>query len=105
MKTAIHLFASAALASLSLFGADAAAGKALFASKCQGCHGPTGQGNPAIAKGMKVTLRPLGSKEVQAKPDAELKKIITGGIGKMKPAVGVSDAQAGDIVAFTRTLK
>ena len=68
------------------------------------CHGADGGGNPAIAKVLKVTLRHLGSKEVQAKNDAELKKEATEGVGKMKP-VKLTAKQADDVVAFIRTLK
>jgi hypothetical protein len=50
-------------------------------------------------------MPPLASKEVQAKPDAELKKVILEGKGKMKAVAGVTEKQAGDIVAFVRTLK
>jgi hypothetical protein len=52
-----------------------------------------------------VTLPPLASKEVQAKSDAELKKVILSGKGKMKPVSGITEKQAGDVVAFVRTLK
>jgi len=42
----------------SLYGtawaADAAAGKAIFASKCKTCHGADGQGNPGMAKVLKT---------------------------------------------------
>ena len=44
---------------------DAQAGKAVYDSKCKICHGANGEGNPAIAKTLKVTFRPLASKEVQ----------------------------------------
>jgi hypothetical protein len=53
---------------------------------------------------LKVTMRPLGSAEVQAKSDDDLKKDITAGNGKMKPQ-SVSAKQADDLVAFLRTLK
>lgn len=92
-----------------LFGAvqafaGAAEGKAVFDSKCKSCHGADGSGNPAIAKMMKVTMKPLGSAEVQARSDAELKKDITQGTGKMKPQ-SLTAKQADDVVAFIRTLK
>ena len=80
-------------------------GKATFASRCQSCHGPNGEGKPAIAKMFNVTIPALGSKEVQSKSDADLKKIITAGQGKMKPISGLSDGDASDVVAFLRTLK
>ncbi len=83
---------------------DAAAGKALYEKTCKPCHGPTGAGNPAIAKSLGVTLKPLGSKEVQAKSDDELKKSMLGGYGKKKPIKTLDDAKIKDISAYVRTL-
>lgn len=79
-------------------------GKAVYDQHCKMCHGMNGEGNPGIAKMMKVTLKPLGSKEVQAKSDAELKKYITDGVGKMKGVKGLSDAQVNDVIAYVREL-
>jgi mono/diheme cytochrome c family protein len=92
------------IAGASLAYAGVPEGKALYDKSCKGCHGAEGKGNPGIAKAMKVTMRPLGSKEVQAKSDADLKKDITQGTGKMKPVASVAK-QADDVVAFVRTLK
>ncbi|MGA2183144.1 MAG: cytochrome c [Bryobacteraceae bacterium] len=103
----MRVFLTASILALALAGsalADAAAGKALYMTKCKGCHGASGEGNPQIAKMLTVTLRPLASKAVQAKSDADLKKDSTAGTGKMKP-VKLTDAEAGDVVAFLRTLK
>jgi hypothetical protein len=52
-----------------------------------------------------VTMHPLGSKEIQAKADADIKKTITTGHGKMKPVTGLTEEQVSDIVSFVRTLK
>ena len=93
------------LASTMLASAGASEGKALFASKCQSCHGANGEGKPAIAKMFNATIHPLGSKEVQSKSDADIKKIITEGQGKMKPISGLSGGDVNDIIAFLRTLK
>ena len=94
-----------AILSAGLLLAGAPEGKELYTSKCAPCHGPNGEGKAAIAKMFNVTLPPLASKEVQAKSDADLKKVITGGKGKMKPVAGITDPQASDIVAYVRTLK
>ena len=93
------------IVSAGLLYAGAPEGKELFTAKCQACHGANGEGKAAIAKMFNVTMPPLASKEVQAKSDAELKKVILSGKGKMKPVAGVTEKQAGDIVAFVRTLK
>jgi mono/diheme cytochrome c family protein len=85
--------------------AAAADGKVVFDTKCKACHGADGAGNPGIAKMLKVTMRGLGSAEVQAKSDADLKKDITAGNGKMKPVAGLAAKQLDGLVAYVRTLK
>jgi mono/diheme cytochrome c family protein len=87
------------------WGADVAAGKKAYAEKCASCHGANGEGKDTIAKVMKIEFKHLGSKEVQAKSDADLKKIITEGTGKMKPVKDVNAKMADDLVAYIRTLK
>ena len=92
------------VAGMPLFAAgDAATGKDAYMKKCASCHGPDGLGKDAIAQMMKIKFTPLGSKEVQAKSDADLKKIPLEGTGKMKPVKDVDDKMAEDIVAFIRT--
>ena len=87
-----------------LAAGDVQAGKAVYDSKCKICHGAEGEGNPAIAKTLKVEFKPLGSKAIQAKTDAEFKKQITAGGGKMQPVKGLSDKQIQDVIAFIRSL-
>jgi mono/diheme cytochrome c family protein len=88
-----------------MWAADAAAGKDVFGKKCAGCHGANGEGKDSIAKAMKIEFRPLGSNEVQAKSDADLKKFILEGSGKMKPVKDIDAKVAEDIVAYLRTLR
>lgn len=78
--------------------AGAPEGKAIYDTKCKACHKADGSGMAAMK------MRALGSAEVQAKSDADLKKDITAGNGKMK-AQSVTPAQADDLVAYIRTLK
>jgi len=89
----------------SAWAADAAAGQAVYDKKCKTCHGPTGEGNPGMAKVLGTTITPLGSDEVQKMSDADLKKVVTQGKGKMKPVAGLSDADLDNVVAHVRTLK
>jgi mono/diheme cytochrome c family protein len=103
-RTFTLVIAICAAAAVSL-AADAAAGKAVFDKSCKSCHGADGSGNPNIAKMMKVEMRPLGSAEVQAQSDDDLKKIVTDGKGKMRPVASVSGKSADDVVAYVRTLK
>ena len=99
--TVVALF----LASASTAFGGAAEGKDLYAKKCRACHGAEGQGNPGMAKMLKVEIRHLGSKEVQGRPDEEIRKIVTTGTGKMKAVEGLSADQVKDVVAFLRTIK
>jgi|ERR1041385_878927 len=101
--------ASIALSAILLYtlptmAADTAAGKDLFAKKCATCHGAAGEGKDAIAKMFQVEMKPLASKEVQAKTDADLKKTVLEGTGKMKPVKDIDAKSADDIVAYVRTL-
>ncbi len=99
------LFAVAlALPLAAVSGGDAEKGKALYGSKCAMCHGAGGEGKDAMAKALKVEFKHLGSKEVQAKKDPELKKDIAEGNGKMKP-VKLTDEETANVIAFLRTLK
>lgn len=101
LTTFIALGIFAALAS----AADAKAGATAYDKSCKSCHGTDGAANPAIAKMMKVEMRDLKSAEVQAMSAADIKKIITDGMGKMKPTAGVTGAAADDIAAFVKTMK
>jgi mono/diheme cytochrome c family protein len=87
------------LCSTGAWAADAAAGKATYGTKCRSCHGAEGEGNPSIAKMMKVELKPLGSST------ADVKKIVTEGQGKMKPVAGVAGADLDNVVAYVHSLK
>jgi len=66
---------------------------------------PASRTKLALAKILKVELRPLGSSEVQAKSDEELRRNISEGTGKMKPVTGLSEVDLANLVAFVRTLK
>ena len=85
--------------------ADAKAGKATYEKACQSCHGPDGTPKEAIARMMKVEMKDLKSAEVQDIKDEDMKKIITGGKGKMRPITSVSGAAVDDVAAYVHTLK
>lgn len=98
MKTIVCFIALA----LPALAADAAAGKAIYDTKCKTCHAPDGTGNPGLGKALKVTWVALGA---TTKTDAEIKTIVTAGAGKMKPVAGVAGADLDNVVAFVRTFK
>ena len=104
MKTTL-IATTVLIASAGLSWAGAAEGKEVYTAKCAVCHGPNGEGKPAMAKMLNATMPALASKEVQAKTDAQLQAVILKGQGKMKPIAGVTEKQAADVVAFVRTLK
>lgn len=84
---------------------DAAAGKTVYTAKCASCHGKNGEGNKNLEKALKVPIRDLGSKEVQAKSDEQLAKESSEGVGKMRPVKGLSEQDVANVVAFIRSLK
>ncbi len=89
---------------LPTFSLAADTGPELFKGKCQMCHGPNGNASTPMAKNMK--LRDLGSADVQAQSDTDLKNIIDKGKAKM-PAFGskLSSTQIDDLVKYIRSLK
>lgn len=73
-------------------------GRTLYQSTCTGCHGPDGD------RVSGVTL--AGGAFKRAASDDAVVRIITGGInGTSMPASKFSDAEAGAIVAYLRTMK
>jgi len=84
---------------------DATAGKAAYDKSCKSCHGAEGAPNPGMAKAMKVDMKALSSSEVQGTSDADLKKIITDGKGKMKPVKSVAGKDIDNVIAYVRSLK
>ena len=80
--------------------ADPAAGKAVYDRACKSCHGADGSGTPAVAKAMKVDF-----KDIRQLSDADLKKAVAEGFGKMKPVSSVNAAQTDDVIAYLHSLK
>ena len=105
MRTLITTFALIGVSAVAGLAADAKAGQAVYDKSCKSCHGSDGTANPAIAKMLKVEIKDLKSAEVQGMSDADLKKVITEGSGKMKPVKTVSGGDADNVVTYIRSLK
>jgi len=106
MKTLVVLILMAVvlISVTPLIAADTAAGKDLYGKKCASCHGANGEGKEAIAKMFNVEMKPLTSKDVLSKSDADLKKAMLEGSGKMKAVKDLDAKGADDIVAYLRSL-
>jgi cytochrome c len=94
-----------AITAVSGLAADATAGKAVYDAKCKTCHAPDGTGNQGLAKALKATIKPMSDPSIQSKSDADLKMVVTAGLGKMKPVSGVAGADLDNVIAFVRTFK
>ena len=105
MRIIFTILTLACLSGAVASAADAKAGQATYERSCKTCHGPDGTANPAIAKMMKVDMQDLKSAAVQGMSDDDIKKVITGGKGKMKPVTSVSGPALDDVVAYLRSLK
>ena len=105
MRTILTILTLVCLSGAATFAADAKAGQAAYEKSCKSCHGPDGTPNPAIAKMMKVEMKDLKSSEVQAMSNDDVKKIIAGGKGKMRPVTSVSGSALDDVAAYIHTLK
>jgi len=93
------------VAGFALAAGDPAAGKAVYDKACKSCHGADGAGNANIAKMMKVEMKSLAAPAVQARSDADLKKVIEEGEGKMKPVKTVAGKDVDNVIAYVRSLK
>lgn len=105
MRNVLMPLALLAIAVTNAFAADAAAGKAVYDRGCKACHGADGKANPAVAQMMHVEIKDLKSPDVQSMSDADIKKIITDGKGKMSPIKSVTGKQLDDVVAYVKSLK
>jgi mono/diheme cytochrome c family protein len=81
------------LPATAIFAADAAAGKAVFDTKCKACHG-------ADAKGGAMDKAPIAGKT-----EADTKAAVEKGKGKMKPVATVSGAALDNVAAYVASLK
>jgi mono/diheme cytochrome c family protein len=84
--------------------ADVEAGKALYAKFCQKCHGPQGEGVPRMYQLVGAKLVPLTSPQTQGRSDADIKKNMLEGIGKMEVVEDLTPQQADKILSFVRSL-
>lgn len=100
MRTILNMAAIAALSCTAVFGADAAAGKAVYDKSCKSCHGATGTPPAGMAKAM-------GIKDFTTTPydDAAIKTAVSAGKGKMKPVAGVTGPSLDNVSAYVQGLK
>ena len=98
-------FALIGILAVTGLAADPKAGQAIYVKSCKSCHGSDGTPNAAIAKMLKVEMKDLKSAEVQGMSDADIKKIVSEGKGKMKPVKTVSGGDADNVAAYILSLK
>ena len=109
VKTQLRVLMSGCLLTVAAgsyaWSADAKAGKATYDKLCVSCHGADGKGNPAMAKALGEKGLNIVAKDVQAKKDDELLKVIVEGAGKM-PASGknLSQQEQKDVLSYMRSL-
>jgi mono/diheme cytochrome c family protein len=84
---------------------DTTAGKAVYSNKCMICHGANGEGATGYAKALGLDPARLSSDRVQKKTDAELKKIILEGSGKMKPRKDLSEIDINNVIVYIRNFR
>jgi mono/diheme cytochrome c family protein len=105
MRMILTTLTLAALSAGLAAAGDAKAGQATYDRSCKSCHGADGTPNPGIVKMMKVDMKDFKSAEVQAMSDDDIKKIVSGGKGKMRPVTSVAGADLDNVVAYVRSLK
>jgi mono/diheme cytochrome c family protein len=77
----------------STFAADAAAGKAVFDSKCKMCHGAEGAGGA------------MDKASIAGASEAATKAAVGSGKGKMKAMPAVKGADLDNVAAYVASLK
>src|SRR5665213_3014577 len=102
--SACLIMGAAGVLTTGAWAADAAAGKALYATKCKTCHGADGTPPASLAKALGPNLKPMMDASVQGASDGDLKDAILKGKGKMK-AQSVSAGEADNLVAAIRMMK
>jgi len=90
----------AAISSIAMFGADAAAGKAVYDKSCKNCHGAGGTPSAGMAKAMNI--KDFKTSDFS---DADIKTAVSTGKGKMKPVAGVAGASLDNVAAYVKSLK
>ena len=75
------------------FGADAAAGKAVYDTKCKACHGVEGKGGA------------MDKASIAGTAAATTKAAVEGGKGKMKAVASVKGADLDNVAAYVASLK
>ena len=75
------------------FAGDAAAGKAVFDTKCKMCHG-------AECAGAAMAKAPIAGKS-----EADVKAAVANGKGKMKPVSTVTGPALDNVAAYVASLK
>ena len=75
------------------FAADAAAGKAVFDTKCKACHGAAGAGGA------------MDKASIAGKSADETKAAVAKGKGKMKPVASVTGDALDNVAAYVASLK
>jgi mono/diheme cytochrome c family protein len=94
-----------ALAIQAAGASNATVGKTVYSNKCMICHGADGEGATGYAKALGLEPARLSSDRVQKKTDAELKKIILEGSGKMKPRKDLGETDIENVIAYVRNFR
>ena len=104
MRIVANLTIMMILSGLAAWAADAKAGQAVYARACRSCHGADGVPVAAAAKMLKAEMKDL--KTVTGSiSEADMKKIVAEGKGKMAPVKGIAGADLDNVIAYTKSLK
>jgi mono/diheme cytochrome c family protein len=93
MKRIAMTLALLSLPAAVAFGADAAAGKAVYDTKCKACHGADAKGGA------------MDKASIAGTAAATVKAAVEGGKGKMKPVASVKGADLDNVAAYVASLK
>jgi mono/diheme cytochrome c family protein len=93
MKRIAMTLALLSLPAAAAFAADAAAGKAVYDTKCKMCHGATATGGA------------MDKASIAGTDAATTKAVVASGKGKMKPVASVTGDALDNVAAYVASLK
>ncbi len=98
-----HAVLALVICMVGITGFAQSSGDAIYKARCASCHGATGTPSPGMAKMMGI--KPVSDPYMKNLTVDQIVSTVKNGKGKMKPVLGLSDAQVRAVAEYFKTLK